>query len=327
MTNYLRKCSLLLDSGQIDLGSLRVVFKIEASSLQSPNMGRFRVYNVGPSTAAKLAAKEFSNLSFSAGYEQGAYGLIYKGNIKQAIIGHETAVDSYVDIFTGDGDHGYNGGYTNQTLSSGYTPQDVFDVALKSLGKFGITKGNVTVDLSQPKFPRGRPIFELARDTLRTLASSHGTTWSIQDGRVDMIDPNVPLGTRPFVMNSGTGLIGWPRQTQDGIIVTSLLNPALRPNSLVQINQSSIIQAERDNTNISGGGGTTGDQNKNLDVTGQIAADGIYRVYYMERSGDTRGNDWYDISTCLADGTTKAAPNDSQAQTYPLPEGFTAGPE
>ena len=310
MTNYLRKCSLTLSGSNLDLGALRVVFKIEANSLQAPNMARFRVYNVSPTTAAKLHAKEFSSLSFSAGYEQGAYGLIYTGNVKQAIIGHETAVDSYVDIFCADGDQGYNTAHVNQTLSSGHTPQDVFDAALKSLGKFGITKGQVNVDLSQPKFPRGRPLFEMARDTMRTLAGAHNANWSIQDGKVDMIDPTMPLTTDALYLNSKTGMIGWPKQTGDGIIVTSLLNPQLRPNKLVHIDQSSIIEAERNNNPI---GGEQSMENFNLDNTGQIAADGMYRVFYLERSGDTRANDWYDISTCLANG---ASANAGQQKNY-----------
>lgn len=314
MTNYLRRCSLTLSGSSIDLGALRVVFKIEANSLQAPNMARFRVYNVSPTTAAALHAKEFSSLTFSAGYEQGDYGVIYSGNVKQAVIGHETAVDSYVDIFCADGDQGYNSAHVNQTLSSGHTPQNIFDAALQSLGKFGITKGQVNVDLSQPKFPRGRPIFEMARDTMRTLAYARNANWSIQNGKLDMIDPTKPLTSSPLYLNSQTGMVGWPKQTGDGIIVTSLLNPNLRPNTLVHIDQSSIIEGEQDNNPLSGPGSQ---QNFNLANTGLIAADGIYRVFYLDRSGDTRATDWYDVSTCLANG---ASANAGQQKNYTQPE-------
>ena len=311
--NWLRKCSLALGGGaNIDLGTLRVVFKIEANSNQSPNMARFRVYNVSPTTASKLHAKEFTTVSFSAGYEEGNYGPIYMGDIKQAIIGHETPVDSYVDIFCADGGHGYIGAHVNKTLASGYRPQDKFDAAIAALSQFGISKGIVNFDLSKPQFPRGLPMFGMARDVLRTLALSKGANWSIQDGKVNMIDPKQPIGTTPVVINAQTGMIGWPKQTGDGIIVTSLINPALRPDVLVHLDNQSIIEAERDNNPITGAGST---QNLNIDNTGLLAPDGIYRVYYLTRSGDTRGTDWYDTSTCLAgaDGAAgAAAPNAAQ---------------
>ena len=153
-------------------------------------------------------------------------------------------------------------------------------------------------------------MFEMARDTMRTLATSRGANWSIQDGKLDMIDPSKPLSSSPLYLNSQTGMIGWPKQTGDGIVVTSLLNPAVRPNTLVHIDQSSIIEAERNNNPI---GGEQSMENFNLDNTGQIAADGIYRVFYLERSGDTRATDWYDISTCLANG---ASANAGQQKLY-----------
>ena len=55
--------------------------------------------------------------------------------------------------------------------------------------------------------------------------------------------------------------------------------------------------------------GTVGDKALNLDNTGQIAADDLYRVLYLEVECDTRGQSWYQTLTCLA---TDASPNAGQ---------------
>ncbi|MDR3461714.1 MAG: hypothetical protein P4L76_05290 [Beijerinckiaceae bacterium] len=310
--NFIRTCSLQVGGAgrAMDLSNLRVVFKIEASLIQSPNMAHFRVYNVAPTTEAALMQGEFTNVQFSGGYVENS-GLLYTGDIKQVIKGHETAVDSYVDIFCGDGDKIYNFSVITKTLAAGWTPRDKFDAALSAMG---LKPGIINVDLSQPKFPRGIPLAGLARDALREIANSKNATWSIRDGAtVDMIDHSKPYPSSTVLMNAQTGMVGWPRQTANGIIVTSFINPDLKQGTLIQINNKSILQAQRDNTPT----GAASQLNQDLDYTGKIAADGIYSVLLLERSGDTRGQDWYDTATCIAaaDGTA----NEMEINTYVTP--------
>lgn len=112
-------------------------------------------------------------------------------------------------------------------------------------------------------------------------------------------------------MNSQTGMIRRPEQTEDGIIVRSLINPALSIHSKVQINQSSIQRADPEY------GSLTSDvsaRNRNLALTGTISSDGTYLVYFIERVGDTRSVEWYDTSTVIATGST---PNPAQSKTVP----------
>lgn len=85
----------------------------------------------------------------------------------------------------------------------------------------------------------------MAKDTLRSVAISAGATWSIQNGAVHIVDERKPVpGNTAFVLNSQTGMISRPEQTEDGIVVRSLINPALSIHSKVQIDQSSIQRAD-----------------------------------------------------------------------------------
>ena len=73
----------------------------------------------------------------------------------------------------------------------------------------------------------------------------------------------------------------------------------------MKIDESSVVQAEQNNGPY-GGPSTT---NQNLDKTGRIAADGLYRVAYFEVEASTRAQPWYMTLTCLAAG---ASPNQGQ---------------
>ncbi len=303
--NWLRSCSLSLTGAQksrTNMGGgpadLRITFAIAASTIQSPNQGRFSIYNPNRDTVAQFMNKEFKNLQFSAGYQDNI-GLIYKGDIKQSVYNKESATDTVLTVYCGDGQFGYQASRANKTLAAGYSPMDKAKVALDAMAPFGITLGTVNVDLSQPKYPRGRPFIGMARDLLRQVTLSAGAVWSIQNGQVQIIDHKKPVPGSALVLNSRTGMISIPTQTEDGIIVQSLLNPILKVHTHVQIAQDAINQAERDN-GLTAQGLDVNEKNINLSYTGKIAEDGLYRVLFLQRDGDTRGIEWTDTATCIA---------------------------
>lgn len=315
--NYLRSCSIALDGGPTISGGgetdLRITFKVFQSAIQSPNAAEIRIYNPSLDTAKQFQGKQGKKVTLTAGYQDNS-GPIYIGEIKQSFIRKEDPVTTCLILFCATADGAYNQGRVNTTVSAGHTPQDRVNAAVKAMAPFGVSLGLVNVDLSQPRYPRGIPLVGMARDVLRGVALSAGALWSIQDGnQVHIVKNGNSVPGPAFVMNSQTGMIGMPEQTEDGIIVKSLINPALKVNFQVQINQSSIQQANPDYASI---GSDASQANINLTTTGLIAADGIYRVLFIERNGDTRGQDWYDVSTVLALGAT---PNQGQLNTSPTP--------
>ena len=321
--NWLRSCSLTLSgsSSKTVTGGgptdLRIVFSIKQWHVQAPNMASFRIYNPSPDTRAQIKGNEFDKVSFSAGYE-GNVGLVFSGNLKQSIFGHETATDSYVDLFCADGDYAYNASRVTKTLSAGWTPADKLKAAVDAMGPYGVTMGLNTLDLSRPKFPRGIPLVGMARDIIRQVVLSQGGLWSIQLGKLVVTPKSLDAGQGgPVELTSSTGLIGWPRQTQDGILVRSLLNPALQPLQKIKLDPSQIIEAEQDNNPLSQSAPLT---KNNLDIQGLGA--GTYTIFHMDRFGDTRGNDWYDESLCIgvvnANGTPGALPPSQKDLGYSL---------
>lgn len=323
--NFLRKCLISL-SGTSSLTvpgggpkDLRVEFYIGQSTLQTPNTARVRITNPSPQTTAAFKDKEFQTLEIQAGYEDNV-GFLYRGDIRQSIIARdENVVDSYIDVIAATAGNPYQMANVGKTLAAGWTPMDKVNVALEAMKPYGITGlGLCNVDLSQPQHPRGRPFIGMARDLIRQVALSAGAVWWMDDdGKVNIVDHSkaLPNGTA-VELNSGTGLVGFPHISENGIIARCLINPAIKVASLVHIDESSIIDAERDNS-VAGGFGTVGDRNKALDMAGKIAADGLYRVAFMETEADTRGQSWHQILTCIALG---GSINSAQAQSYIGPD-------
>jgi hypothetical protein len=302
---YLRKCSLIVSQGGsgLDLSQLRIIFRTKQSDVQTPNTARIRVVNLSDQTASTVQ-NEFTAVRLQAGYENGAFGTIFDGTIKQVNKGRVDRTNTFVDILAADGDIAYNQGIISKSLAAGASPTDERNALIQAMG---IPAGFVA-DMPPGAAQRGQVKYGMARDYMRDLADTNGMTWSIQNGQVQMI-PNT--GFRPgtaVVLNSDTGMIGMPRQTAGGILVDCLLNPNIKIGCLLQIDNKSI---QRDLL----GGQLLNAPGRLENLQGfqpKITADGFYRTYVNEFDGDTRGQAWYNHITCLA--VDKSAPAASSVQ-------------
>lgn len=286
-TNFNRQVKLVLSKGGvgIDVSEQRIVFSVKKDNSETPNSAEIKVYNLSADTQARIRA-EYDTVSLQAGYE-GNFGLIFTGSVKQFGTGIENSTDSFLHIFSGDGDEGYNFGVINASFGAGQTNRQLTDVASKALG---VNVGEI--GLSDAKSVRGRAVFGMARKVMRDLAKSNNADWSIQDGAIQVLGTNTPAsGGLAYVLNSNTGLIGTPEQTNDGIKAQCLLNPALKIGSAVQINEASIKLASPVQTTAKSAG-----KDKTPAV---ISADGFYKVIEVSFAGDTRGREWYSNIVCL----------------------------
>lgn len=303
---YIKKVKLLVstDSGDgLDLSNLRIVFDVKLTDSQTPNAAKIRVYNLSQDLVARIQ-KEFTYITLQAGYDSN-FGTIFYGNIKQVIYGSENNVDTFIDIAAGDGDDAYNNSVVNTTLDGNVKQSDIIDAALVPMFDRGIERGFVD-DTDSHALPRGRVMYGMSRDYLQVAAYNTNTTWSIQNGKYQSVKLTGSVPNTAIVLNSKTGLVGTPNQTNDGIIVQCLLNPNIKVASQVQINQSDIqLELIEDSTDGGEAGAST--------TPSPIAADGFYRVYIAEYVGDTRGNDWYANLTCLS--MDKTSPTNQQVQT------------
>jgi hypothetical protein len=290
---YLRACRLTVEGGgeSVDLSELRIRFQVDQHTLQTPNVGDITISNLSDATAQRIKG-EGTLVTLEAGYQSG-YGLIFKGQIIQKRTGRENPVDTYLNILAQGGDQAYNHAVVNKTLAAGHTYKDQVLAAYEVMKPFGITLGYIT-DLGSKKMPRGRVMFGMARDVLRTVAISTGTSWSISNNQLTVVKDTEATPGGAIVLNSRTGMIGLPVQTIDGIQVKALLNPMIGPGTLIQINQADIQEAKLSADYL----GEVGNS-----MIPSKADDGFYKVLVVSHSGDTRGDTWYSDMLCIrADG-------------------------
>ncbi|MCT4713260.1 hypothetical protein MUA04_24125 [Enterobacteriaceae bacterium H11S18] len=339
LVNWMRhfELQLLDENGQgISLSDFKVTFNIEWFSISSTTrIGTIKIYNLAASTANKIIGSEFSKVRLIAGYDGIAppvdisqvgvirnitaaeagqedgknYGMFFNGDIRYSVTGKDNPVDSYVLIQAADSDRAFITTMSHQTIAAGYTAADMDKALLRDFSPTGITVGS-TPKMPPTVYPRGRVLFGMTRDLMDNVASQCNATWMFVDGKREMVAQD-DYAHEAIVLNSNTGLVGMPQQTLgNGINVRCLINPNIKVNGLIKLDQKSVYRTQLGDIDIAAPGGRITDQNINGNITpygavGQpasIATDGIYVVRGIMYTGDTRGQAWYMDMACEARG-------------------------
>ncbi|WP_194761232.1 hypothetical protein [Pantoea ananatis] len=337
--NWMRhfELQILSENGQgISLSDFKVVFNITWTDTRWPRVAMVRIYNLSKDTSSRILGKEFAKIKIIAGYDGLAqtadesqvgnvsqlsadqvgqtggtnFGEIFSGDIRFTITGRDNPTDTWVLIQAIDGHQAFMNATVSKTLAAGYTVADVHAAAMDSFSPFGVSQG-ITGDMPPTVFPRGRVIYQSTRDVMDNVAAQSGATWQLVDGQAQMVPTNKYIH-EAVVLNSDTGLIGMPQQTMGaGVNVRCLINPNIRLNGLVEIDQASVYRASlsADEVKALPSRADEVNTNGNLSVNGtlqqpaSIAADGVYIVKAIDYTGDTRGQPWYMDLMCFARGS------------------------
>lgn len=266
----------------LDLSQLRIKFNVKKSGIMTPNQADIIVYNVS-AEVEQLVQNEFTKVILSGGYTSN-YGLIFKGNIKQCIVGRENGTDTFLELICGDGDTAFQYATINKSLKGGSFVADQLNIGVNSMAAFGVSQG-YTGSLPSTRLPRGKVIYGNARDHLQKLAQTYGFVWSVQDGNLVFLSQGAYLPNEAVVLTSKTGLIGTPQQLSgnEGFAAKCLMNPNIKIHSRVQINNASIAAMKIDFWSPG--------SPANTPATPKY--DGMYYALVVEHEGDTRGRDWY----------------------------------
>jgi hypothetical protein len=317
-TQFIRKIGLLVGPNQanltdfrgINLSDMRIRFNVNASDVETPNNAEIRVYNLSPQTVKQvLSQSEFTNVLLQAGYANGAYGIIFRGTVRQLRWGKEDATSTYLDLLCADGDIPYNEATLSSSNIPGQNNLQKINSAAEAAGVSVNTSAVPNATLLGGIIPRGKVQFGMFRDAMRDIAAQMGCSWSIQNGVVTFTPfsgyQNVPIVN----LSTFTGIVGVPEQTDQGIKVKCLLNPLLQIGGVVVINNAQINQTITGKGNVDQvfSGVPFNQRAGEPQLLASIANDGHYRVYCVEHVGDIRGQEWYSNVIMLSiDPTTKS---------------------
>jgi hypothetical protein len=285
--------------------TLHIRFEVhQAAAGGLPGTATIRIWKPPQDVVGKI--KQYIRVVLNAGYRDGKFGKIFDGWITYYRYGHETPVDSYIDLFCTDGDMGVTFGTVNKTLMPGANSaaeqtQTVVD-AMNSAG--GVAPPD-SLPQGGPIQPRPTVQWGAASDEMENIRKDNGWLWSVQNGKLVITDSNIANPGEGVVLNATSGLIGWPSVVPDGIEARCLLNPGIFIKERVKL----------DNASINGVAGTGSDP---LQATypspksgpmlfAPTSTDGTYVAFVVEHHGDARGNDWYtDLVLWAIDSATGA---------------------
>lgn len=339
--NWMRHFELQIldkDGKGVSLSDFKVTFTIQWADTKFPRVANVNIYNLSSDTTNRIMGQEFSKLRIIAGYDGLAptvsadevgvvkqvskeevgqsygtnYGLIFEGDIRYTVTGKDNITDTWI-LIQAIGEHeAFLYAATTTTLAAGYTVADLYKANMKGFNAYGVTEG-ITGDMPTTVFPRGRVMFTNSHDIMDNIAQQCNATWQLVDGKVQMVPENNYIH-EAIVLSSDTGLIGMPQQTMGaGVNVRCLINPNIRINGLIQLDQNSVYRTKVSDTDIAQSpsrinsstvnGNIESDLLPSKQQASSIATDGVYIVKSIDYTGDTRGQAWYMDLMCLARGS------------------------
>jgi hypothetical protein len=292
---WLRTVQVVVGSGGtgLSIDKLRISFEVTKTVDSTPNIAQVKIYNLSPDNEAKVRT-QYTDIMIKAGYP-GSSLLIFQGNIKHAFHYRDKA-DLITQIEAADGDKDYRKATMNLTLAAGTTDSDLVNKALASFSS--TIKGHIGVT-SAPRI-RGKVISGMTRDTLSKLARDNDAKWSIQDGELHIVPVDGVLPTQAIVVNAATGMLNAPEINDRGIRVKCLLNPQIKVNGVLQLNNNDIMIKRRRTRQV-----LKRTKKPPTNQTQQVVAlnsDGLYKVIRIDHRGDNRSNQWETESYCVGLG-------------------------
>lgn len=223
---------------------LRVVFKIDRDLQPSPNQGEITIYNLSEASRAKLEDVG-QRVVLEAGYE-GSVAQIFSGDVRRAF-STKQGPDWVTKIEAGDGERAIAFARVSKSYGPGTPQADVMKDTIRALKT---DPGNALEKVAQMvgEFASGFVQHAKASTELTRLLKQQGYSWSIQDGRVEVLGPNGDhLPEVVPVLTPETGLIGSPsigiptkKKQAATMKCRSVLLPTLRPGQRVSLKSAAI---------------------------------------------------------------------------------------
>lgn len=263
-------------AGGKEITGLRTTFNIEKDLTNESNKGQINLYNLSPDTL-KLVEKPDTVILLDAGYKD-SIGRIFEGAITFVSSKGETDVETSIEA--ADGHLQMKDSIFSKSYKSGIGTQAILHDIARSMG----IAVQVASEIKHKQYQNGYAYAGLSNTALGRVCSYIGAKWSIQNGIIQIRKAGGAMSPKAFLVSTETGMIGVPerivksqsktdssekkddkkkkeKEKKMGWKVKSLLNPAIDPGSVIQI-QSKYIQ-------------------------------GFFRVESIKHTGDTHGNDWY----------------------------------
>lgn len=277
---YMRRYRVLVTSKSTglsyDMSELRCAFNVTKKLNSSPDYAQIVIFNATNDFCSSVTKGD--KVVLEAGYKDGNYGLIYVGQVVQCYMRKTNSVDTEAVLVCSDGDQFLTQTVIVKTIGAGATQADIVNECVSAADKDAdIALGEITSTLSSNGLARGKVMFGNASAYLDKIAQSNNAQFYVSDGQVNIVAAEDYGDNVAVLLTPATGLLETPEQTDDGIKGKCLLNPSLRLNTRIYIDNqfTNAMQVTKDKTPKA------------------MNSSGIYKVITVTYSGDTRGESWF----------------------------------
>lgn len=247
--------------GTIALKSLDCQFQITKTLKPEPNTCELRIFNLNPTNRQALESAATVPVRVDAGYLD-QVSTIFLGDLRQALT-MKDGPDWVTTLTTGDGEKAVRTSRVNISVSKKTTA----DAVLKQIATaLGVLPGNLNEAAAKLRanqiFTQGTVISGNAAREMTAICKSLGLTWSVQDGKLQILELKKALDGEAILLSAATGLVDSPSVDNDGVLsATMLLTPDVFPGRKL--------------------------------VLDSLRLKGQYRIESCRYTGDTQSADWY----------------------------------
>lgn len=207
---------------------------------------RAQLQAIGSSiTSRSFAYSEIgmASVELRAGYEGGDEGLIFEGEAQRTTHEKVNATDWKSTLTCADSAAGIREGKLNKSYSPGIEMAAVVADLVRAMGVrislatvAALTLAMTRVGSSAVTFPLGYTASGKAWGQIEQILHFVDVKWSIQDGEFVVLPDNSALPAEPVLVNVDTGMIGSPRELEDGKWeVRSLLDRRIKPGATITL--------------------------------------------------------------------------------------------
>lgn len=255
--------------GQLDVSELDIAFKVTKTNKPKPNTCTIKIWNLGPENRALLATPKNLPIRLDAGYRDGI-ATIFLGEVR-TLQSATVGTDIITTLSTGDSEKAVQKAHLNVPIGAGAGPDQAIRLIANAMG---VGEGNTQAAIAKIRtkgfanvYGKRAVLSGHASQELTDLCKSAGLEWSIQDGKIQVLDLNKPLEGTAFLVSADTGMIGSPTVDHKGFVeCTMFLLPILRIGSKVQFDAENMK--------------------------------GLYRVIHLEFKGSNREQEWQVKMVC-----------------------------
>jgi hypothetical protein len=213
----------------------QIEFEVTLTSRRGLNKAIIKLFNLSDRSIGQLERPNTA-VTLSAGYPD-LEAQIFSGSIaKRGAVTERVGGDRVTTIEAGEGELELQSTRIASSFGGKPTARQIIEGIASQLN-VGVFEPDSIPALT---YQSGWVFSGLARQGLDAIARDLGANWSIQAGQLHMLAPGATSGETAYLISPESGLIGPAKRTKNGVEITSLLLPGLRPNRRITVESEAL---------------------------------------------------------------------------------------